>query len=120
MRDTYKFLRKKIHRLPCIKITPPQILQDYIGEGYGFPTPEGNAAYHKARMSENIVLDPTYTAKTFAAVIDYCQGPDKNSGPVLYWNTYNSVDLSGQASSVNYRELPETLQPFIEQQPMVI
>ena len=120
MRDTYKFLRKKIHRLPDIQIRPPQILQGYIGEGYGFPTPEGNTAYHKARESENIVLDPTYTAKTFAAVIDYCQGPGLNSGPILYWNTYNSVDLSKQAASVNYRELPEALQPFIEQEPIAI
>lgn len=120
MRDTYKFLRKKIHQLPAIQITPPQILQDYIGAGYGFPTPEGNKAYHKARESENITLDPTYTAKTFAAVMDYCQGPGKNSGPILYWNTYNSVDLSGQAESVNYRELPQALQPFIEQEPIEI
>ena len=120
MRDTYKFLKKKIHRFPDIKIAPPQILQDYIGEGYGYPTQEGNTAYHKARVRENIVLDPTYTAKTFAAVIDYCQGPGLDIGPILYWNTYNSVALSKQAAAVNYRELPVKLQPFIEQEPIVI
>ena len=120
MRDTYKFLRKKIHRLPDIKITTPQILQDYIGEGHGFPTQEGNTAYHQARDRENIVLDPTYTAKTFAAVVDYCQGPGLDIGPILYWNTYSSVALSKQAAAVNYRELPAKLQPFIEQEPIVI
>lgn len=120
MRDTYKFLRKKIQRVPEIKITPPQIMQDYIGEGYGFPTPEGSMAYQKAKERENIILDPTYTAKTFAAVLDYCQGTGINAGPILYWNTYSSVDLSQQAASVDYRKLPSTLQPFIEQEPIVI
>ena len=120
MHDTYKFLKKKIHELPEIKLTPPQILQDYIGQGYGFPTPEGNTAYHKARDKENIILDPTYTAKTFAAVIDYCHGSGIDNGPILYWNTYNSVELSKQAASVNYLELPAALRPFIEQKPIVI
>jgi len=117
---TYKFLKRITRKLPDIDISTPQILQEYIGEGYGFPTPEGNTAYLRIKESENIVLDPTYTAKTFAAVIDYCQGPGRNSGPILYWNTYNSVDLSKQAASVDYRKLPETLQPFIEQRPIMI
>jgi D-cysteine desulfhydrase len=120
MTDTYKFLRRKIHKLPNIEITPPQILQDYIGDGYGFPTPEGNTAYHRAKESENIVLDPTYTAKTFAAVLDYCEGPGKKSGPILYWNTHNSIDLSNQAASVDYRKLPKSLQRFIEQKAITI
>jgi hypothetical protein len=120
MSDTYKFLRRKAPKLPEIEIAPPLILQDYIGEGYGFPTPEGNTIYHRAKESENILLDPTYTAKTFAAVIDYCQGPGKNSGPILYWNTYNSIDLSGQAAAVDYRKMPKSLQPFIEQEPITI
>jgi len=120
MSDTYKFLRRKIPKLPDLKITPPQILQDYIGEGYGFPTPEGNTACRKAQESENIILEPTYTAKTFAAVMDYCQGPGKNSRPILYWNTYNSIDLSNQAASVDYQKLPKSLQPFIKQTPIAI
>ena len=118
MLDTYKYLKRKTHKLPDIEMSPPQILQDYIGEGYGFPTPAGSTAYHKAKESENIILDPTYTAKTFAAVMDYCQGPGKNSGPILYWNTYNSIDLSSQAILVDYRKLPKSLQPFIEQAPI--
>jgi D-cysteine desulfhydrase len=120
MHATYKFLIKKSHGLPKIKLTPPHIMQNYLGEGYGFPTPEGNTAYLKAKINENILLDPTYTAKTFAAVIDYCRGAGVNSGPILYWNTYNSADLSKQAVSCNYRKLPEVLQPFIEQEPIEV
>jgi len=120
MTDTYKLLRRKIQQLPNIEITPPQILQDYIGDGYGFPTPEGNQARHIAKENEALLLDPTYTAKTFAAVLDYCRGPGKNSGPLLYWNTYNSMDLSNQAASVDYRKLPQSLQTFIEQKAISI
>ena len=56
---------------------------------------------------EGIILDPCYTAKAFAAVMDHCR--DRASGPVLYWHTYNSRDLSGQACTVSGDEMPEKL-----------
>ena len=72
------------------------------------------------RENEGILLDPTYTAKTFAAVLDFCRSQRRDRHPVLYWHTYNSVDLSGQAREVDYRRLPQGLQSFIEQAPIKI
>ena len=63
-----------------------------------------------------IDLDPTYTAKSFAAVLDYCSANKSQNQPVLYWHTYNAVDLSPQTENLNYRELPATLQPFFEKE----
>ena len=68
----------------------------------------------------DIKLDPTYTAKTVAAVLDYCQLQRERSEPILFWHTYNSVDLSKKADSVDYRDLPKALQKFIDQEPLTL
>ena len=46
------------------------VLDDYVGEGYLIPTPQSRSALKLAAELEGLVLDPTYTAKTFAALID--------------------------------------------------
>lgn len=114
----YAYLKKRCRDLPEISIRVPVILEDYLGSGYGTPTRAGSKAYHLMQEKEGIRLDPTYTAKTFAAVLDYCRNHQVDSGPVLYWHTYNSVDLSDQAGEVNCRDLPESLQAFIDQEPI--
>ena len=93
---------------------------DYLGSGYGSPSRAGRKAHRLMQEKEGIRLDSTYTAKTFAAVLDYCRNHQVNRGPVLYWHTYNSVDLSNQAADADLRELPEPLQTFIEQKPVKI
>ncbi len=56
----------------------------YFGHGYGWPTPEGNAAT-QAAASCGLVLDPTYTAKTFAAALDRVRAGGARH--ILYWHT---------------------------------
>ncbi|MCA1648298.1 MAG: pyridoxal-phosphate dependent enzyme [Chloroflexi bacterium] len=43
----------------------------FIGAGYGLPTPEGVAALALAARTEGLLLDPVYTAKGLAALIDH-------------------------------------------------
>lgn len=112
IRQTYTYLKKKFRDLPEISIRQPEILQDYCGNGYGSPSRAGNKAYRLMQEKEGITLDSTYTAKTFAAVMDYCRNHQMDGRPVLYWHTYNSVDLSAQAKAVDYRNLPQALQSF--------
>ena len=112
MNKTYGYLRKRNRHLPELTYRKPSIVENYFGGGYGVPTQAGNELCRLLKKEEGITLDPTYTAKTFAAVYDYCRHRSQNSGPVLYWHTYNSVDLSGQTDSVNYRKLPKALQVF--------
>ncbi len=111
---TYTHLQKLYHEIPEVIINPPQILDDYFGDGYGQVTDKGKRAYHLMKEKENIHLDPTYTSKTAAAVLDYCAKPENRVKTILYWHTYNSVDMSQQATSVDYRKLPKKLQKFIE------
>ena len=82
------------------------------------PSAAGIDAHRLMKEKQGIELEPTYTAKTFAAVLEYCRSRQRGRGPVLYWHTYNSVDLSAQAEDVDYRTLPRPLQGFIEQKPV--
>lgn len=55
-----------------VTINPDEILiyDDYVGEGYGIPTKECIEAIKLVARTEAIFLDPVYTGKTMAALID--------------------------------------------------
>lgn len=64
------------------------LVGDYFGAGYGHPTDEGDraAAWFETR---GLVLDPTYTAKTAAALLDHLA--EAGTGVHLYWHTLSAV-----------------------------
>ncbi len=110
MKQTYAYLKNVDKNIPDCNIRPPTILDTYLGDGYGHPTAKGWAAYQRMNETQGIILDPTYTAKTFAAVLDYCDSSRTSSQPILFWNTYNGVDLTDVAASANFKDLPDPLQ----------
>ena len=59
--------------------------QGYIGEGYGIPTPGGLEAIELLAKTEAVVLDPCYTSKAMAALIDHVRKgivqPDQTPRP---------------------------------------
>ena len=118
IKHAYGYLKKRCRDLPAVSIRVPAILDDFFGRGYGMPSAAGIDAHRLMKEKQGIELEPTYTAKTFAAVLEYCRSRQRGRGPVLYWHTYNSVDLSAQAEDVDYRTLPRPLQGFIEQKPV--
>lgn len=74
---------------PRLALDPVDLRGGWLGEGYGHPTEDG------ARASEwfaarGITLDPTYTAKTAAAML---AGLEEEPGGVhLYWHTLSSAE----------------------------
>ena len=77
--------------------------RDFLGKGYGHATDAGAAATRAAR-SVGITLDPTYTAKGFAAVLSALEGTEPTAStpvsgvsgdgePLLYWHTLSSAPL---------------------------
>jgi D-cysteine desulfhydrase/L-cysteate sulfo-lyase len=56
-----------------VMITPDDIINfdEYVGERYGIPTPRGNEALKIFAKTEGIILDPIYTGKCAAAMIDH-------------------------------------------------
>lgn len=45
--------------------------RDYVGEGYGIPTKEGVEAIRLVARTEGLLLDPVYTGKAMAGLIDH-------------------------------------------------
>jgi D-cysteine desulfhydrase family pyridoxal phosphate-dependent enzyme len=64
------------------------VLDDYIGPGYGALSDQSFEATKLVARTEGIVLDPVYTAKAMAALIDWIEkgriGADET---VLFWHT---------------------------------
>lgn len=54
------------------RLTPDDIdvRDDYVGARYGVPTPAGMEALRLVARSEGLILDPVYTGKAFAALLD--------------------------------------------------
>jgi len=63
----------------------------YLGQGYGFTTPEGERAMKRA-AEVGLVLDPTYTSKTFAAALDLVEAAAGKN--ILYWHTLSSAPMA--------------------------
>jgi D-cysteine desulfhydrase len=89
-----------------------ELVTAHAGAGYGEPSAEGVEATQLAKEHETLTLDPTYTAKTLAGAISYIRKGGK--GPILYWHTFNSVDLAPIADKVDYRSLPSPFHKFFK------
>jgi D-cysteine desulfhydrase len=63
----------------------------FAGPGYGHPSTAGDRAVALA-AGAGLALEPTYTAKAFAAALDrVARGRHKN---VLFWHTFSSAPLA--------------------------
>lgn len=63
-----------------------ELSMEFCGEGYQVPTPQSNHAIELMAKVEGIFLDPTYTAKAFAGVIEMAKRGEL-SGRTLFWHT---------------------------------
>jgi len=99
------------------EVHPRDILfvDDFAGETYAKFTREGMDAVALARDCDSISLEGTYTGKTFAAALDFMKRNRLEKRTALFWNTYNSTDLSDTTSGIDYHELPEGLHRYFEE-----
>ncbi len=64
------------------------ILKDYIGAGYAIPSKEGIEAIKLLAKKEGIILDPVYTGKAFAGMLDLIRkGYIKENENVVFIHT---------------------------------
>lgn len=112
---TVRLLREKdpsFARLsfPAVQL---EVRHDFFGSGYAKFSEEGARALRLAREHEGLSLDGSYTAKTLAALLaDAAITP--GSGPTLFWNTYNSRDLSSLVAGTDPARLPARLRHYFE------
>ncbi|MFD7844394.1 1-aminocyclopropane-1-carboxylate deaminase/D-cysteine desulfhydrase [Nocardia sp. NPDC059764] len=84
-----KLLRSRGARIPE-NISPAgnlDIVTEYLGPGYGYPMPEAATAQALSADREHMTLEPVYTAKAMAALLDMNAHGRFGDGPVVYLNT---------------------------------
>lgn len=70
------------------------ILNDaFLGEGYGLPSPAALEAINLCSKLEGVLLDPVYTAKAMAALIEMVRQRRGETGKVLFWHTGGAPSL---------------------------
>ena len=76
---------------------------DYVGEGYGIPTDSGLEAIAMFAELEAILLDPVYSAKGAAGLIDLCRkGHFKKGERVVFLHTGGAVALFGYDGAFDF------------------
>jgi D-cysteine desulfhydrase len=65
-----------------------QLERAWLGPGYGHSTKDGDLATELLANREGVELEPVYTAKAVAALLDLNRHAALGRGPVLYWHTF--------------------------------
>jgi D-cysteine desulfhydrase len=74
-----------------LRFTPadiPMIEARYVGDGYAKPSAEGMRAIYRLARLEGLLLDPVYTAKAFAGLLDLVERGEIAAGkPLIFLHT---------------------------------
>ncbi|WP_420395460.1 D-cysteine desulfhydrase [Nioella sp.] len=68
---------------------------DYVGEGYGLPTDSGLEAIRMFAELEGILLDPVYSGKGAAGLIDLARKGEFDGQRIVFLHTGGAVGLFG-------------------------
>lgn len=86
-----------LEKLGADKLISPDeisVFSDFVGDGYGIPTPESERARSLFLEHEGILLDDTYTSKAAAGLISHCEsGLFSKNDNVLFWHTGGLINL---------------------------
>jgi L-cysteate sulfo-lyase len=78
---------------------------DYVGSGYGFSSPQSIDAIRTLARLEGLLLDPVYTGKGMAGLIDLVrQGRFRKGQNIVFIHTGGSVGLFGYVNDFAPRE----------------
>jgi 1-aminocyclopropane-1-carboxylate deaminase/D-cysteine desulfhydrase-like pyridoxal-dependent ACC family enzyme len=72
---------------------PIEVDDRWLGAGYGHRTPEADAAAALLARTEGILVDPIYTAKSLAALIDGVEAGRWLGRPVVFWHAGGTPGL---------------------------
>jgi 1-aminocyclopropane-1-carboxylate deaminase/D-cysteine desulfhydrase-like pyridoxal-dependent ACC family enzyme len=89
-----------------IAIAPDELStnQDFIGDGYGVPTPGGLEAIHLLAERDGVLLDPTYTSKAMAALIAHVRAGDIDPAEtIVFLHTGGAPALFAHADALELR-----------------
>ncbi len=94
----YDLACKTVEKMGCagvVKRADVMANSDYVGQGYGLPTESGIEAIRMFAELEGILLDPVYSAKGAAGLIDLAKKGTFKNECVVFLHTGGSVGLFG-------------------------
>ncbi len=98
----YDLACKTAEKLGCPGVVSRDVVRadtSYVGEGYGLPREDTIEAVRMFAELEGILLDPVYSGKGAAGLIDYCRtGKFKAGERVVFLHTGGSAALFGYDS----------------------
>ncbi len=104
--NVFKLAEKTAKRLGCPGIVDRDSVvanSDYVGEGYGFPTPGGIEAIKMFAQLEAILLDPVYSGKGAAGLIDLVRkGHFDKDERIVFLHTGGSSSLFAYMSAFEF------------------
>lgn len=117
-RNTARFLRKLDPAFPELLLGEGDwiIRDDCLGDGYARFTEAAVAAAFLMREKAAIILNGSYSAKAFSALLADAKKQVLKGKTVLFWNTYNSRDLAPLAAAVDYHQLPAVFHSYFEEE----
>ena len=98
------------------RLTPADILfvEDYLGPGYGKPSDAGLEAMTLLARTEGILVEPVYTAKTLAGLIDHIrQGQFTADDNVVFLHTGGTPAIFAEAELLSQRISRIERTPFV-------
>ena len=115
-RNAVMFLKKKGAKIPAQGISSDKLifLHNYYGGGYGRATPQGLDAIDLIKSTEGLTLESTYTGKTAAAMIDFINKRAKHDEVYLFWNTFNSQDMTEYLRDASVDDLPAAFKQYYQ------
>jgi D-cysteine desulfhydrase len=93
---TLRLLRKRGADVGQVEVAAADVTLErgWLGSGYGHSTPAADSATELLGAREDVVLEPVYTAKTVAALLELNRRGAFGEGPILYWHTYSPPENS--------------------------
>lgn len=106
--NVFKLACKTAEKLGCPGVVERQDVvanTDYVGEGYGIPAPSTIEAIEMFAQLEGILLDPVYSGKGAAGLIDLIRkGHFKKGERVVFLHTGGSAALFGYTSAFSLHQ----------------
>jgi 1-aminocyclopropane-1-carboxylate deaminase/D-cysteine desulfhydrase-like pyridoxal-dependent ACC family enzyme len=117
IRGTASLLRKLAPDFPSFVLSQDDlgIRNDCLGPGYAHFTQRAVDAADLVRKTAGLILNGTYSAKAFSAIPMDAENGTLADKTVLFWNTYNSRDLSSITGNVDYHGLPKPFHRYFEE-----
>jgi D-cysteine desulfhydrase len=118
-RASLRRLRRADPSLPDVSLRAADftLVDRQLGPGYGAATVEAEEARCAAERA-GLRLETTYTAKCLAEILARAREGRTPPGALLFWNTYNAVDLGAAAPRrASVKELPRSIQALLARRP---